>query len=580
VAKILVIDDEESIVYTFESFLSDEGHDVLIARNYDDALMHLAGPTVDVVFCDIILGGKTGIDVLREVKTRGLMCPVVMITGLPDVRTASEAVRLGAFDYVAKPVVQEMVVRLTNVALQHKRALDDRERWRARLEAIYSSVEDAIITVDKSRVLTEMNEAAKDICGLDRKALGRDITSLDFECAGQCVEMLKTTLDAGQTIRGQRFESRQNGHPPKVLNVSTYPLVERQGSFAGAVMVVREETRIANLERALCQRERLHNILGKSRRMQSLYLLVEALARAESTVLITGESGTGKELIAEALHSLGGRRDQPLVKVNCSALSESLLESELFGHVKGAFTGAVSDRLGRFQRANGGTIFLDEIGDVSPKVQVTILRVLEEKQCERVGDSMPIRLDVRVIAATNKDLQERVRRGEFREDLLYRLRVVEVAVPPLRDRQEDIPLLVEHFLKEFSRKTNKEVAAISSDVESILLDYSWPGNIRELEHALEHAFVLCHNNTITVDHLPLHIREASRTKATWPTRVSSLGASATDKHQVIIRALEKTDWNKAKTARLLGVDRKTLYRQIAKYGILPEPSEESRSFHH
>ncbi len=568
-ASILVVDDEESIVYTFESFLSDAGHEVLTARSHDDALRHMADANVDVVFCDVILGGKTGIDVLRQVKARGLTCPVVMITGFPHVGSASEAVRLGAFDYIDKPVVQETLLRLTNAALQHKSALDDRERYRSRLEAIYGSMEDAIIAVDKDLLLTEMNEAAKNIFGLDRQAIGKDITSLAFGCAGQCLEMLRGTLETGQATKAYRFECRRDEQPPRILNVSTYPLMDRQGLFTGAVMVVRDETRIATLERAQSQRERLHNILGKSWRMQRLYLLVEALARLESNVLITGESGTGKELIAEALHFLGPRRDRPLVKANCSALSESLLESELFGHVRGAFTGAARDRVGRFELANGGTIFLDEIGDVSPKVQATILRVLEEKQCERVGDSTPVRLDVRVIAATNKDLREKVRLGEFREDLLYRLRVVEVTVPPLRERREDIPLLVEHFLKEISRKAKREILAVSSDAENILLKYSWPGNIRELEHALEHAAVLCQESTIMVDHLPLHIKEATPTEGAWHAQVSSWQASQGDEPQAIIRVLEKTDWNKAKAARLLGIDRSTLYRKIAKHGILP-----------
>lgn len=565
--KVLVVDDEESLLYTFESFLSDEGHEVLTARNYDEALLCLAATDVDAVFCDIILGGKTGIDLLREVKTRGLRCPVVMITGLPDVRTAAAAVRLGAFDYVAKPVVQKTLVRLTNVAIQHKSALDDKERCRSHLETIYSSVGDAILTVDKDLVLTEMNEAAKELCGLDRQAIGADITTLDFGRAGQCREMLRGTLETRKAVKAYRLEYQGNEHPPRILNVSTYPLIDRHGLFTGAVMVARDETRLVDLERADCQRERLHNILGKSRRMQRLYHLVETLARVDSTVLIVGESGTGKELIAEALHFLGPRRGKPLVKVNCSALSESLLESELFGHVRGAFTGAAADRVGRFQRADGGTIFLDEVGDISPKVQATILRVLEEKRCERVGDSTPLRLDVRVIAATNKNLRERVKLGEFREDLLYRLRVVEVVVPPLRERREDIALLVTHFLKEFSRKTTKEVLALSSDVEIMLLQYAWPGNIRELEHALEHAFVLCDGSTITVDHLPAHIREAVRANDAWRTQTASLRSPQADRPQVILRALEKTGWSKSKAARLLGIDRKTLYRNIAKYGI-------------
>jgi transcriptional regulator with GAF, ATPase, and Fis domain len=259
---------------------------------------------------------------------------------------------------------------------------------------------------------------------------------------------------------------------------------------------------------------------------------------------------------------MGERHDKPLVKVNCSALSENLLESELFGHVKGAFTGAVSDRIGRFQKADGGTIFLDEIGDVSPRVQSSLLRVLQDKEFERVGDSKSIKVDVRVIAATNNDLREKVKRGEFREDLYYRLQVVELSLPPLKDRKEDIPLLVEHYLKQFNVKFHKEIRNLSADVEKIIMNYPWPGNVRELAHALEQAFILCRSDTITVELLPHHL------KAFREDREALRGGSELVDAQTILRALEKTAWNKARAARLLGVDRKTLYRNIEKYHIV------------
>jgi transcriptional regulator with GAF, ATPase, and Fis domain len=351
----------------------------------------------------------------------------------------------------------------------------------------------------------------------------------------------------------------------KILTFSTHPLIDRRGVFTGAVMVVRDETRLASLEQVLQERRCFHNLVGVSERMQNIYSLIGSLADVETTVLIAGESGTGKELVAEALHFMGGRRDRPLVKVNCSILSENLLESELFGHVKGAFTGAVCDRAGRFQKADGGSIFLDEIGDISPRVQASLLRVLQEKEFERVGDSKPVRVDVRIIAATNKDLREMVKRGEFREDLYYRLKVVELSLPPLRDRKEDIPLLVEHCLGQFNGKFHKKIDNLSADVERIFMNYSWPGNVRELKHALEHAFILCSGNTITADLLPLHLIAASREAGD-----ASRGANERVDAQTILRTLEKTAWNKARAARLLGVDRKTLYRNIKKYNILTD----------
>ena len=297
--------------------------------------------------------------------------------------------------------------------------------------------------------------------------------------------------------------------------------------------------------------------------MQKIYGLIEDLANVETTVLITGESGTGKELVAEAIHYKGNRSSMPLVKVNCSALSENLLESELFGHVKGAFTGADKYKTGRFQRAGGGTIFLDEIGDISPRMQLRLLRIIQEKEFERVGDSTPLKADVRIIAATNRDLTEKVRLGEFREDLYYRLRVVELSLPALRDRKEDIPYLIHHFLQKFNTKFNKNIVAVSEDVKKIFMDYTWPGNIRELEHTLEHAFVTTRQKTITIDRLPENFIKISEKKTTSLTNDTEIMGRRT-----VLDALKKTGGNKSKAARLLGVSVQTIYRKIKKYKII------------
>ncbi len=564
-ANILVIDDEECVRFTFAHFLREAGHQVACASTYSESISRISECALDLIFSDIILDGKTGLDVLRDRGGRKLSCPVVMITGYPTLETAADAVRLGAFDYIPKPVERETLLHVTSLALQYKKVTDQNEEYRSRLDAIFKSIDDAIMTVDPNWVLTHVNAAATQLCGFSRSALGKDLRSLNFGCAAKCLEVLQETIEKKQPCKAYRVESGQKINPT-IVNVSTYPLIDGQGMFTGAVMVLRSETRRATPESEPSERRRLQNIVGRSRRMQKIFSLIEVLAAVETTVLIQGESGTGKELVAEALHELGTRRDKPLVKLNCSALSESLLETELFGHVKGAFTGAMSDTVGRFQKAHGGTIFLDEIGDLSPKVQATLLRVLQEKQFERVGDSTPIQVDVRVITATNVNLDEKVRVGQFRQDLLYRLRVVEIALPPLRERREDIPLLVDHFLKKFNRKFNKELEAVCVDVERILTDYPWPGNIRELEHALEHAFVICDQDAIAVDHLPVYITAVSQ------RHVSAIRTPDTAR-QSIIQALEKTGWNKKRAARLLNVDRKTIYRNIAKYQI-PIPPED------
>jgi two-component system response regulator HydG len=564
-ARILVIDDEESIRFTFDAFLTDEGYSVRTAENYDQAVDLLGETDFDVVFADIILGGRTGIDVMREARLRNLTCPVVMVTGAPNVETAAEAVRLGAFDYIPKPVHQETLLHVAKMALRHKALNDEKEQYRRHIEAIFRSVKDGIVTVDESLRVVEVNKAAQGMCGIGRDAVGKAFGTVPLGCGRTCLDALVETIEKKIPVERTRIECHQENHSGHVVTLSASPLLDHHGLFSGAVLVIRDETRLSDLERDLKERRQFHNIIGVSGKMQEIYALIENLADVQTTVMITGESGTGKELVAEALHYKGVRSNGPLVKVNCSALSENLLESELFGHVKGAFTGAVKDKMGRFQRADGGTIFLDEIGDISQRIQLGLLRVLQEMEFERVGDSTPIRVDVRVIAATNRDLGAKVKRGEFREDLYYRLKVVEMTLPPLRERTEDIPFLVSHFIDKFNKKMGKEVSAVSADVQTRFMEYPWPGNVRELEHTMEHAFILCPRNMISLEHLPVDLRDFSG-------GARSSHEKERDEPGDILRALEKTAWNKAKAARLLGFDRKTLYRKMEKYNLVtPEP---------
>jgi len=560
-ARILVIDDEESIRFTFQRFLSAAGHVTTTAESCAEALLRINETSFDLVFADIILEDGTGIDILREIKTRELNCPVIMITGQPGVESAADSIRLGAFDYIPKPLNQESLLHAARTALQYKAVKEEKEKYRANLEAIFKSVRDAIITVDKEAVVMELNEAAMNLCGCSRDVIGKSFGSLPGICDGKLGEVLDQAIKSGEVVEADRIECGPLNGSTRVISVRAYPLLGPMGKRAGVVMVLRDDTHVADLERELKEHRQFHRIVGRSEPMQKVYALIKALAGVPTTVLITGESGTGKELVAEALHRTGERSHKPLVKVNCSALPESLLESELFGHVKGAFTGAIRDNLGRFHIADGGAIFLDEIGDISPKIQLKLLRVLEEKEFERVGSSTPTKVDVRLIAATNKNLMEKVSLGELREDLYYRLKVVEIRLPPLRERREDIPLLVEHFRNKFNSKFKKTIEAVSSDVLKAFLKYPWPGNVRELEHTMEHAFVLCNRNIITFDHLPLDFLSSPEVKRRSPD------GTPTADSQAILEALHKTAWNKAKAARLLGIDRVTLYRKIKQYNL-------------
>jgi len=417
-------------------------------------------------------------------------------------------------------------------------------------------------------VVIEANEATNSICGIPSENItGRIFTECSFRCDKICHELLKNSLENKVDINEYKIKCRHRDRPEQKVVVTSSPLLAEDGNWMGTVLLIRDITRLSNLERELSERHQFRNIIGKSKKMQDIYALLEDLANLDTTVLITGETGTGKSLVAKALHYGGTRAFKPVVTVNCSALPESLLESELFGHVRGAFTGAIKDSQGRFYAANGGTIILDEIGDISPTIQLKLLRVLQEREFERLGESLPIKIDVRVIATTNRDLKEKMRRGEFREDFYYRLKVMEVTLPPLRERNEDIPLLVNHFCSIFNRKFKKNIEGVSEEVLSAFMNYDWPGNVRELEHSIEHAFILCHGPVIGIDHIPLEIKEYSFPKKSSQRRKTIQGA------EEILTVLEKTDWNKAKTARLLGIDRSTLYRKIRKYGITRPPQE-------
>ena len=560
--RILVLDDEESIRFTFEDFLSEQGYHVDCAENYDEAIAKLREADFDLIFADIILGGKTGIDLMHSLRRTKPTIPVIVITGVPSIDTAAEALRLGALDYIIKPVRQEVLLRATEVALKYKALADEKESYRTNLEAIFRSVRDGIITVDAEMSVVEMNDTAEKICGLQRSdVIGRPMLSVTGDCSGRCLGALARTLKTQEPAEMNYLRCLANPNPRQVVSVTSSPLLDSGNRFSGGVMVVKDETRLADLERSLSERREFDKIIGKSTGIEKVRSLIQDLANLQTTVLITGESGTGKELVAEALHFGGERKDKPLVKLNCAALTENLLESELFGHVRGAFTGAVKDKVGRFQRADKGTIFLDEIGDISPRMQLRLLRVIETMEFERVGESKPVRVDVRVLAATNSDVREKVAQGEFREDLFYRLKVVEIEVPPLRERRDDIPLLVDHFVKRFNRKLNKQIQGIAPEMEGILKNYQWPGNIRELVNTLEHACIRCNGPLITFDCFPADFSEEVWGALQPEEDKGNYEAGA------IRRALQRTGWNKARAARILGMSRRTIYRKIEKYRI-------------
>ena len=594
---ILVVDDEESLRLTFQLFLKREGYDpVMTAATFEEAVAAIEQYHFDLIISDIVLEGASGIDFLRRVREMGLDCPVVMVTGYPNVNTASDAVRLGAFDYLPKPVNKDALLRVARLALQQYSLKKEKEkaerenlRYRQYLETIFRSVKDAIITFDTDLNIVEMNQAARFI--LSEFDPGSAIEKGQCAIGDQhpysrklafCRKDLEKVISSRQEVPEHRIETELPDGNRRVLSVTASPLEDGSGTFLGAVLVIRDMTRLEDLEQR-GKRTRFHRFVGASPAMQMVYTLIENVGKVDTAVLVTGESGTGKELVAEALHAESPRKNRPLVKVDCTAIPEDLLESELFGHKKGAFTGAASDRMGRILQADGGTLFLDEIGDISPRMQVRLLRFLQEKTFYPVGRDQPIQVDVRIIAATNADLKAKVRDGKFREDLYFRLRVIDIMLPPLREREGDVALLAQYFVDRFARKMGKPITGISDQALEILEKYQWPGNIRELEHVIERACVLCNTPTISSAHLPEDIiapdYSATRPAAPGGPAAVAGGAGAVvppvsgdsladmPEDQRIIAALTRTGGNKAKAARLLGIDRSTLYRKIRDLNI-------------
>jgi two-component system, NtrC family, response regulator HydG len=463
---ILIVDDDRSSREVVQEALEIQGYAFLKAGSGEEAIKLFSTNDVDVVTCDIMLPGMDGIEVLKQIKDINSDAEVIMLTGLNAVDTAVEAMRLGASDYLTKPMrVKELRVVIER-AVKRKHQAEEREEWR--------------------------RQVAK---------------------------------------------------------------------FSG-------------------------RLLGKSPTMARIFHIIEQVAPTNSTVLITGETGTGKDQVAREIHAQSRRSNRPLVKVDCASLPESLLESELFGHVKGSFTGAIKDRKGRFELADDGTIFLDEIGEMSSSAQQRLLRILQDSELERVGSSNTIRVDVRVIAATNKDLQERIIDNKFREDLYYRLRVVQVHIPPLRDRKEDIPVLAQAFLKRYSDETGKELKDFSPEVMDVFFSYPWPGNVRELQHAVEHAAIFAKGSEVTHKDLPIEIIEQEpRVKkliAAMPQMdknqiVIPIGTTLDDAElEIIKRTLESVRGNKEEAARVLGLSRSSLYRRLPR--LKDEISAESQSF--
>jgi DNA-binding NtrC family response regulator len=450
--SLLLVDDDKGILDAMADYLRGAGYRTETAQTCKEACARIAEFPFDVVLCDINLPDADGFHLLDFVRQRSSETAVVLITGFGTIENAVEAIRMGAFDYLSKPLIDEEL--------------------------------------------------------------------------GFCIER----------AMGQRQIVQEN----------------------------------RTLRAQLDQRFGLGNIIGHDYKMVKMFDLIESVADTRTTVLILGESGTGKTMTARAIHQLSSRRDKPFVEVACGALPDTLLESELFGHVAGSFTGAIHDKTGKFLQADGGTIFLDEIATSSPSLQVKLLRVLQDREFEPVGGTKTHKVDIRLILATNADLEARVAKGEFRQDLYYRINVITLLQPPLRERIGDIPLLAQHYLEEFRKQTGKEVTGLSEQALQNLQRYHWPGNVRELVNVIERAIVLTKHPVIGVDDFPETLRRGATLPEALQARAGGANlkaALANPERQIILDALENNGWNRQNTAEMLGINRTTLYKKMKKYGI-------------
>ncbi|RPI61506.1 MAG: PAS domain S-box protein [Ignavibacteriales bacterium] len=436
-----------------------------------------------------------------------------------------------------------------------------------KLDAIFNSNIEGTFTIDNDWTVTSFNTSAEKITGYKKsEAIGKkcwDIFNSSL-CRNGC--HMEQTIQKGKPMIGNELEIMHKDGKKIPIRVNSGILINNKNENIGAVETFIDISEIKNLSEHLSDIFKYENIVGRNKEIKQIITVLESVSQTDSSVLITGESGTGKELAARAIHINSPRKTGPFIAVNCSAFVESLIESELFGHEKGSFTGAIKTKIGKFELAKGGTLFLDEIGDLSLAVQTKFLRVLETREFERVGGNKTIKVEARIIAATNKHLSEEISVGRFREDLFYRINVINIHLPPLRERMDDLPLIVNHFIELFNTKFSKEIRQFSSQAFDILMEYEWPGNIRELENVIEHCFVLCNGKIIQVECLPKRLREQKKLVVAFSNEIQKNGFKDVER-ELIISVLDKYDGNRTKAAKELNINPSTLWRKIKKLGI-------------
>ncbi|MEW6665852.1 MAG: sigma 54-interacting transcriptional regulator [Thermodesulfobacteriota bacterium] len=452
-----------------------------------------------------------------------------------------------------------------------------RETAENQTQIILDSIADGVFTVDSDLKVMSFNRSAEKITGITKEeAIGRHCWEVFRAsiCEKQC--SLKYTMSTGQPVVNQSIYIVDLGGERVPVSISTALLKDERGKVIGGVETFRDLSMVEELRKQLSRRHSFHDIISKNKEMQRLFGILEQVSESEATILLEGESGTGKGLFAKAIHALSARMKGPLITVNCGSLPDTLLESELFGYEKGAHSTAFKDKPGRLALAEGGTLFLDEIGDISPALQIRLLRVLQDKVYEPLGSAKSVKADVRIVAATNKSLDSLVNEGKFRQDLYYRINVVRLVLPPLRERREDIPLLLDHFIQKFSRLNGKEIQGLTPDVVPLLMSHDFPGNIRELENIIEYATVVCKNSHIGMLHLPDYMKRKENTKADEDPGKAAMDAFSLREMErsFYSEALKKNDWKRSETAAQLGIHPTTLWRKLKRLNIVVPGADE------
>lgn len=434
------------------------------------------------------------------------------------------------------------------------------------LSSIFNTMPTGVFSIiDQNFNVASINRTAGKILGTDADSLiGKKASDIFGSHFPGLKKLIKDTLETRQPIRNFNLEIEDDNGEIKTYLVNTALTEEIPETDYGVILVLHDISEVTRLRKAVQASRGFGSLIGSAPAMKELYTLIETVAQYDTSVLIYGETGTGKELVARTIHQYSQRADGPFIPVNCSALTSTILESELFGHVRGAFTGATKNRPGRFEMAGRGTLFLDEIGTLSGDIQVKLLRSIQERVIERVGSSKPIETDVRIVSATNQDLSVLVSKNEFRDDLYYRLKVFQITVPPLRERQADIPLLADTFIERFNKLHSRNVLALSATARKMLMNYIWPGNVRELENAIEHAMVLAPGKILETPHFPPEIRHMQDNGA---PPVPSEDLSLSSEEENLRRTLASVKWNVSKAAGLLGMHRTTLWRKMREFGI-------------